>query len=57
MSRLFFFIQEAFRALRRNGAPGMAAIVTTVVTVVLLLLTVMVGPESYYVVDPTWPLR
>ena len=36
MSRLIFFIQEAFRALRRNGAPSMAAIVTTVVTVILL---------------------
>src|SRR5262249_30539258 len=36
MSRLFFFIAEAFRALRRNGAPSMAAIVTTVTTVVLL---------------------
>src|ERR1044072_2553936 len=36
MSKLFFFIQEAFRALRRNAAPSMAAIVTTVVTVVLL---------------------
>ena len=36
MSRLLFFIREAFRALRRNGAPSMAAIVTTVVTVVLL---------------------
>jgi cell division transport system permease protein len=36
MSRLSFFIQEAFRALRRNAAPSMAAIVTTVVTVVLL---------------------
>jgi cell division transport system permease protein len=36
MARFGFFIQEAFRALRRNGAPGMAAIVTTVVTVVLL---------------------
>ena len=36
MGRLGFFIQEAFRALRRNGAPGMAAIVTTVVTMVLL---------------------
>jgi cell division transport system permease protein len=31
-----FFIQEAFRALRRNGAPSMAAVVTTVVTVILL---------------------
>jgi cell division transport system permease protein len=36
MSRLFFFIREAFRALRRNGAPSLAAVVTTVVTVVLL---------------------
>jgi len=36
MSRLFFFIREAFRALRRNGAPSLAAIVTTIVTVVLL---------------------
>jgi cell division transport system permease protein len=36
MGRFGFFIQEAFRALRRNGAPGMAAIVTTIVTVVLL---------------------
>ncbi len=36
MSRLLFFTQEAFRALRRNGAPSMAAIMTTVVTVILL---------------------
>ncbi|HEY8082269.1 MAG TPA: permease-like cell division protein FtsX [Solirubrobacterales bacterium] len=36
MSKLIFFIQEAFRALRRNGAPSMAAIVTTGVTVILL---------------------
>ncbi len=36
MSRLIFFTKEAFRALRRNGAPSMAAIVTTIVTVVLL---------------------
>ncbi len=36
MGRLIFFTQEAFRALRRNGAPSMAAIVTTVVTVILL---------------------
>ncbi len=36
MSRLIFFTQEAFRALRRNGAPSMAAIVTTVTTVILL---------------------
>ena len=36
MSRIFFFLAEAFRALRRNGAPTLAAVVTTVVTVVLL---------------------
>jgi cell division transport system permease protein len=36
MSKLIFFIQEAVRALRRNGAPSLAAIVTTVVTVILL---------------------
>jgi cell division transport system permease protein len=36
MSKLPFFIAEAFRALRRNGAPSMAAIVTTVTTVILL---------------------
>ena len=36
MGRLGFFIREAFRALRRNGAPSMAAIVTTIVTIVLL---------------------
>jgi cell division transport system permease protein len=36
MSRLLFFIQEAFRALRRNAAPSTAAIVTTSVTVILL---------------------
>lgn len=36
MGRLVFFFQEAIRALRRNAAPSLAAIVTTVVTVVLL---------------------
>jgi len=36
MGKLAFFIREAFRALRRNAAPSMAAIVTTVVTVILL---------------------
>jgi cell division transport system permease protein len=36
MSKFIFFTREAFRALRRNGAPSMAAIVTTVVTVILL---------------------
>jgi cell division transport system permease protein len=36
MGRIWFFIREAARAIRRNGAPSMAAIVTTVVTMVLL---------------------
>jgi cell division transport system permease protein len=36
MGRIAFFFQEALRALKRNGAPTLAAIVTTVVTVVLL---------------------
>jgi cell division transport system permease protein len=36
MSRIVFFFSEAFRALRRNGAPTLAAVITTVVTVVLL---------------------
>ncbi|HEX6667675.1 MAG TPA: permease-like cell division protein FtsX [Solirubrobacterales bacterium] len=36
MGRLIFFFQEALRALRRNGAPTLAAVVTTVVTVILL---------------------
>lgn len=30
---------------------------TAAVTVALLLLAVVIGPESYYVEDPTWPLR
>jgi cell division transport system permease protein len=36
MGRVIFFVQEATRAMRRNGAPSIAAIITTVVTVVLL---------------------
>src|SRR5436305_5971030 len=36
MGRIVFFFQEALRALKRNGAPSLAAIVTTVVTFVLL---------------------
>jgi cell division transport system permease protein len=36
VSRFFFFIREAFRALRRSAAPSVAAIVTIVVTVILL---------------------
>ena len=36
MGKIFFFIREAFRALRRSAAPSAAAIVTIVVTVLLL---------------------
>jgi cell division transport system permease protein len=36
MSRVWFFIQEAWRALRRSAAPSIAAIVTIVVTTLLL---------------------
>ncbi len=36
MSRILFFIQEGLRALRRNAAPSMAAIVTIIVTAILL---------------------
>ena len=36
MGRILFFVREAFRALRRNAAPSVAAIVTTIVTVILL---------------------
>ena len=36
MRRLGFFVPEAFRALRHNAAPSIAAIVTIVVTVILL---------------------
>jgi cell division transport system permease protein len=36
MSRIIFFVQEGLRALRRNAAPSIAAVVTIVVTVLLL---------------------
>ncbi len=36
MSRVFFFIGEGLRALRRSAAPSIAAIVTVAVTVLLL---------------------
>jgi cell division transport system permease protein len=36
LSRIFFFVGEALRALRRNAAPSVAAIVTIVVTTLLL---------------------
>jgi cell division transport system permease protein len=36
VGRVFFFIAEAFRALRRSAAPSLAAIVTVVLTTLLL---------------------
>jgi cell division transport system permease protein len=36
MSRVFFFVAEAFRALRRSAAPSLAAIVTVVLTTLLI---------------------
>ncbi len=36
MTRIWFFITEAFRALRRSAAPSLAAIVTVVLTTLLL---------------------
>jgi cell division transport system permease protein len=36
MSKLFFFVQEGLRAMRRAGAPSLAAVITIVVTTVLL---------------------
>ena len=36
MSRVFFFIGEGLRALRRSAAPSVAAIVTVAVTMLLL---------------------
>jgi len=36
MGRIFFFIREGLRALRRSAAPSLAAIVTVAVTVLLL---------------------
>ena len=36
MSRILFFIKEAMLAMRRSGAPSLAAVITVVVTVVLL---------------------
>jgi cell division transport system permease protein len=42
MSRLFFFIAEGLRALRRSSAPSLAAIVTVAITVVLLGILVPV---------------
>src|SRR4051794_13601894 len=36
MGRVFFFIREGLRALRRSAAPSLAAIVTVSLTVLLL---------------------
>jgi cell division transport system permease protein len=36
MGRIFFFIREAMRALRRSAAPSLAAIVTVCLTVLML---------------------
>src|SRR5215467_14422745 len=36
MGRVFFFIGEGMRALRRSAAPGLASIVTVCITVLLL---------------------
>ena len=36
MTRFMFFVREALRALRRNAAPSLAAIVTVVLTTLLL---------------------
>src|SRR4051794_25422931 len=36
VGRIFFFIAEAFRAVRRSAAPSLAAVVTIVLTTLLL---------------------
>ena len=36
MGRVFFFIREGVRALRRSAAPGLASVVTVCITVLLL---------------------
>lgn len=48
MGRVFFFVSEAFRALRRSAAPSVAAIVTVAVTTLLLgvLIPVLRASES-----------
>jgi cell division transport system permease protein len=48
MTRIMFFIAEAFRAMRRQAAPSMAAIVTIVVTTLLLgvLIPVLKASED-----------
>jgi len=46
VSRLSFFLGEAYRALRRNAAPSLAAIVTIAVTVLLIGVLVPVLDAS-----------
>jgi cell division transport system permease protein len=46
VSRLSFFLSEAYRALRRNAAPSLAAIVTIAVTVLLIGVLVPVLDAS-----------
>ena len=48
MGRIFFFLSEAFRALRRSAAPSVAAIVTIVITTLLIgvLIPVLRASES-----------
>ncbi len=46
MSRFTFFLSEAYRALRRNAAPSLAAIVTIAVTVLLIGVLVPVLDAS-----------
>jgi cell division transport system permease protein len=46
VSRLAFFLGEAYRALRRNAAPSLAAIVTIAVTVLLIGVLVPVLDAS-----------
>jgi len=46
VSRIVFFVSEAFRALRRSAAPSIAAIVTIVVTTLLLGVLVPVLKAS-----------
>ena len=46
MSRFLFFLGEAYRALRRNAAPSIAAVVTIAVTVLLVGVLVPVLEAS-----------
>src|SRR5665648_772660 len=46
MGRFAFFLGEAYRALRRNAAPSLAAIVTIAVTVLLVGVLVPVLDAS-----------